>query len=147
MNKIIRKYLIQCWLFFIVLIVITTSCYKSSYHTNYYNVINNTNYNVKIIFNGLLYNSTINNINKDSIITIVPEQKKTILVEVYNPRNTTVDNSNSIYGLKGLKIYMNDTLLSQNDYTLKEYWESSSSNNKLNTNFKLTLTNSDFPGI
>jgi hypothetical protein len=146
MYRVSFKNIIHYSIFVFILVYLTTSCNKGGYDANYYNVLNNTNSNIKVIFKKSQYYSYSNSdITNDSTVSIIPGQKTTILVEVFDPDNTNINTSISITGLASIKIYKNDSVFSLNNYLLKKYWNKSSAKNKQSSELKLTISDSDFP--
>jgi hypothetical protein len=145
MYRVSFKYLMLNSILVFILVNMTISCNKGGYDANYYNILNNTNSNIKVIFKKSHYYSYSNSdITNDSIVSIIPGQKTTILVEVFDPENTNVNTSVSITGLASISIYKNDSVFSLNNYLLKKYWNESSSKNKQSSELILTISDSDF---
>ena len=128
MNNILAKINLQI-VVLVCLIVLTTSCVKpyDPQFPIYYNVMNNTNSRITVIFNGLVYPKSYGNYGiqvPDSVIIIEPGNKQSLFVLLYSSYNkTNPETGDTLKGMHTLRIYKYDTILSNKNFLLTKYWE------------------------
>jgi hypothetical protein len=114
----------------------------------YYNVINNTNSKITVIFNGLVNPRSYDGIDgiqvQDSVIMIEPGNEQSLFVTLYSSyEKTNPETGDTLKGMHTLRIYMNDTILSNKNFLLTKYWEYFESNKK-KADLKLIVKTNDF---
>lgn len=89
-----------------------------------YCLTNNTNKALKIIYNQWDYNEGMN-VTDDSIVTIKPGEKKTLVVrEIIGSGAWDPEYGNdTIWEITKLEIYKDDTVLINKNFRLMKYWE------------------------
>jgi uncharacterized membrane protein len=132
------------------LIILITSCVKpyDPQFPVYYNVINNTNSKITVIFNGLVNPRSYDGIDgiqvQDSVIMIEPGNEQSLFVTLYSSyEKTNPETGDTLKGMHTLRIYMNDTILSNKNFLLTKYWEYFESNKK-KADLKLIVKTNDF---
>lgn len=133
----------------LILIVITTSCVKPNdpQYPIYYKVQNNTNSSIKIIYNGLVMPGSYSNSAiqvADSIIVIESGNEKSLFVNLYSRyAKVNPETGDTLESMRTLRIYINDTILSNKNYLLTKYWEYVEPNN-YKAELKLSVYTDDF---
>ena len=106
----------------LLFILILISC--DTYNPIDYSLTNNTNKALKIIYNQWDYNKGMK-ITDDSIFTIKPGEKKTLVVrEIIGSGAWDPEYGNdTIWEITKLEIYKDDTVLIDKNFRLMKYWE------------------------
>ena len=95
-----------------------------SYNPVDYNLDNKTDKELKVIFNQWDYSEGMY-ITNDTIVSIVPNEKKTLLVReiigssICNPEY----GNDTIWAITKLEIYKDDTILIDKNFRLMEHWD------------------------
>lgn len=147
MNNILAKINLQI-LVSVCLAVLTTSCVKphDPQFPMYYNVKNNTNSRIMVIFNDLVnpVNGSYSSQVPDSVIMIEPGDEKSLFVSLFSLYNKTNPETGVILkGMQTLRIYKNDTILSNKNFLLTRYWDYYEPN-KDKAEFDLIVNTNDF---
>jgi len=130
------------------LIVFITSCVKryDPQFPVYYKIKNNTSSTIKVVFNDLVnpvygrYSSKV----PDSVIMIGSGDDKALFVSLFSfYYKTNPETSDTLLGMKTLRIYVNDTILSKTYFLLTRYWEYVEPNNN-KAELTLTVNTNDF---
>lgn len=133
----------------LALMLVSASCVKNveEVYPVSYNVANNSDFRIKVVFNDLLdisgYMTFYTKVN-DSIIVIEAGEQKTLFVALWSlykgqdPEHDTV-----LRCMKTLRIYRNDSNRSATNFLLTRYWVfSKASNSKYD--FNVSVATSDF---
>ena len=111
------------------LLVLIASCLKpfDPSFPIYYNVKNNTNARIMVIFNGLdnpaIYGEPGIQV-PDSVILIESGDEKSLFVTLYSSYDkTNPETGTTLKSMHTLRIYKNDTILSNKNFLLTKYWE------------------------
>jgi hypothetical protein len=130
------------FLLLFVLIIITSCVEKyDPQFPVYYKVRNNTDSEIKVIYNGVVnpaYSAKTGIPVPDSIIIIASQDEKSLFVTLYTAyEKNNPETEDTIQGFYTLRIYKNDTILSNKYYLLTRYWEYSE---PTRTRAELTVT-------
>lgn len=135
--------------FITILMMVACSCVKNveDVYPVSYNVTNNSDYQIKVIFNDLLKISgymTYYTRVKDSVIVIEPGKQKTLFVALWylyngqNPEHDTI-----LRCMKTLRVYRSDTVQSTTNFLLTKYWVFSRAP-RASFDYSLSVSTSDF---
>jgi hypothetical protein len=113
----------------------------------HYNVNNNSDYQIKVVFNDLLnISGDLTQYTKvqDSVIFIEPGKQKTLFVALWTIyKSTSPEHDTLLWCMKTLRIYRNDSVLAATNFLLTKYWNFSR-DAKSSYNFSLSVDSSDF---
>jgi hypothetical protein len=125
----------------ILTVIIMVSC--DTYNPVDYNVVNNTDIEIKVIFNQWDYNEGMY-IKNDTTVKIEPKKKKNLFVReiigssVWNPEY----GNDTIWAINKLEIYKDDTVLINRNFRLMEYWRYKNIS-RHHSELNLTIDNDD----
>jgi hypothetical protein len=131
------------------LIFLATSCIKSyvPQYPVYYNVENLTGSNIKIIFNGLVRTQYMSNYGKeisDSVSIIGPGEKYPLCVAIHTKSDKeNPETSDTLRAIQILRIYINDSILSNKNFRLTKFWHFYRPNDN-EAELDLIVTSNDF---
>ena len=89
----------------------------------YYHVSNQSDYRIKVVFHGFLYQQYHPDSNDDSVVYFKPGEDRDLLV-VYgiNSRGPEPENSDTLKGIHFLEVYKSDTIPATEDFRLRKNW-------------------------
>lgn len=129
------------------ILILSVSCFKSrTGFPVYYNVINNTDREITIVFKLITYfpNRIIFPEVMDSIININSQQRQSLFVKLYDDLDeTSIYNADTFYFLDTLMVYINDTIPANKNFKQKKYWDYIQLNNS-KAEYNLKIDNNTF---
>lgn len=121
-----KKYLLLVILI-IGIILVSTSCFKVQLrYPVYYNVINNTDENITIVFSLHNYEPFLNIFPEvlDTIVVISPHQRQSLFVKMYKSLDEPfIEPTDTLSFLDALRIYNYDSIPSNKNFIEKKYWD------------------------